>query len=60
MIKSLPLLAAPDQVLDGDCFIDTDDNTGDVEHEEHEDGHKENYSEVEVIPLLALSLLGLD
>ena len=59
LIISPPLLAAPEQALDGDCFIYTENNSGDVEQEEAEDSCKQNYSPVEVIPLLLLSLLSL-
>ena len=39
---SLLLLSTPDKVLDGDCLIDTDDDTWGVEDEEHNDGHNED------------------
>ena len=51
LIISFPLLAAPEHVLDGGCFIDTHHDSGNVEEEEHEDSHKQNYSQIEVIPV---------
>ena len=57
LIISFPLLAAPEHVLDSGCFIDTHEDSGNVEEEEHENGHKQNYSQIEVIPVLNFSPL---
>ena len=43
LIISFPLLAAPEHVLDGGCFIDTHHDSGNVEEEEHEDGYSGTY-----------------
>ena len=59
LIISPPFLATPEQGLDGDCFIDTENNSGDVQQEEAEDSHKQNNSQVEVISLLLLSVVSL-
>ena len=57
LIISFPLLAAPEHVLDGGCFIDTHHDSGNVEEEEHKDGHKQNDSQIKVIPVLIFSPL---
>jgi hypothetical protein len=57
LIISFPLLAAPEHVLDGGCFIDTQQDSGNVQEEKHKDGHKQNYGEIEVIPVLIFSPL---
>ena len=55
---SFPLLCTPDQLLDGDCLIDTDDDTRGVEDKEHEDGHNEDDGEVAVFLLLVHTVSG--
>ena len=39
---SLLFLSTSDKVLDGDCFVDTNDDSRGVEDEEHDDSHNKD------------------
>ena len=54
-VESLPLLAALEHILYGDGLIDTEDDSGGVEDEEHDDGEDENHREVDIIHLVISS-----
>ena len=55
---ALPLLCTPHKVLDGDCLIETDDDTRGVEDEEHDHSDDENDGEIAVFLLLIYSVPG--
>ena len=56
-VKSLSLLTALEYILYGDGFIETDDDSGCVEQEEHEDGGNENHRKVDIVLLAGQSFL---
>ena len=59
LVVAQPLLATPQQVLDGESFVDADYDPGDVEHDEQEHSDEEDDGEVDVRLDLVLLLLTL-
>ena len=54
-VKSFSFLAAQENIMNGDGFIDTEDDSGEVEEEEHDDGGNQNSGIVDNIILITHS-----
>ena len=54
-VKSFSFLAAQENTVNGDGLIDTEDDPGEVEQEEHDDGGNKNHRMVDIIILITQS-----
>ena len=56
-VKSFALFNAVQDIVDGGCFIDAEDDSRRVEHEEHEDGEDKNQGKIGIGRLMLQSSL---